>query len=190
MTFQASVLQVETSPAAMQDYFEAQGWTDGLPVVPPTPDLVAAMVDASGLSATTEVARIAPGMTSATVEKVAINAVMAGCRPAYMAVVLAALRALARREFNLAGVQGTTHPASPMLLVNGPVRQRIGLNCGSNVFGQGFRANATIGGAAGVDEHRPGPAGQDRHGDLRIALQIQFLRRRERREKSLGTLPC
>ena len=73
MAFQASVLQVEASPAAMQDYFEAQGWTDGLPVVPPTPDLVAAMVDASGLSATTEIARIAPGMAPATVEKVAIN---------------------------------------------------------------------------------------------------------------------
>ena len=145
MATQASVLQVDAAPAALQDYFEAQGWTDGLPVVPPTPDLVAAMVAASGLPAAAEVGLIAPSLAPVTVEKVAINAVMAGCRPAYMPVVVAALRALARREFNLAGVQGTTHPASPMLLVNGPVRQRIGLNCGSNVFGQGFRANATIG---------------------------------------------
>ncbi len=145
MGSQASVLQVDSSPAAMQYYFEAQGWTDGLPVVPPTPDLVAAMVAASGLAGSTDVAAIAPSLVVATVEKIAINAVMAGCRPAYMPVVLAAVRALARPEFNLAGVQGTTHPVGTMVMVNGPIRGRIGLNCGSNAFGQGFRANATIG---------------------------------------------
>jgi hypothetical protein len=70
---------------------------------------------------------------------------MAGCRPHYLPVVLAALRAMAQPQFNLAGVQGTTHPVAPLVFVNGPIRAAIGLNCGSNVFGQGFRANATIG---------------------------------------------
>ena len=145
MGLKAQVLHVDASPAGMQNYFEAQGWTDGLPVVPPTPELVTTMVEASGLPPEADVALMAPSLVMATVEKVAINAVMAGCRPEYMPVVLAALRALARPQFNLASVQGTTHPAAPFLLVNGPVRGRIGLNCGSNVFGQGFRANATIG---------------------------------------------
>ena len=145
MASHASELEVSASPGALQDYFETQGWTDGLPVVPPTPELVAAMVQANGLAAEAELAPIAPSMAVATVEKVAINAVMAGCRPEFMPVVLAALRAMARPEFNLAGVQGTTHPVAPLIFVNGPIRSRIGINCGSNVFGQGFRANATIG---------------------------------------------
>jgi hypothetical protein len=142
---QASVLHVDASPGALQDYFEAQGWTDGLPIVPPTPDLVEAMVEASGLPPSAELGIVAPGLVMATVEKVAINAVMAGCRPQYMPVVVAALRALVRPEFNLAGIQGTTHPVGPFVLVNGPVRKAIGVNCGSGAFGQGFRANATIG---------------------------------------------
>ncbi len=145
MALHASVLEVSASAAQMQDYFEAQGWTDGLPVVPPTPELVSAMVEGSGFPAETEVAVLPPSQVMATVEKIAINAVMAGCRPAYMPVVLAAIRAIARPEWNLAGVQATTHPAAPLIFVNGPVRQRIGINCGSNAFGQGHRANATIG---------------------------------------------
>jgi hypothetical protein len=138
-------LQVSAAPAELQDWFEAQGFTDGLPVVPPTPELVAAMVEGSGLPAGEPVAPIAPKGAVASVEKVAINAVMAGCRPQYMPVIVAALKALAQPAFNLAGVQGTTHPCAPLVFVNGPVRERIALNCGSNVFGQGFRANATIG---------------------------------------------
>ena len=141
----ASRLEVSASPAALQDYFETQGWTDGLPIVPPTPDLVEAMIDASGLAADESLGIVAPSQVAATVEKVAINAVMAGCKPQYMPVVAAALRAIVKPEFNLAGVQGTTHPSAPLIVVNGPIRERIGINCGSNVFGQGFRANATIG---------------------------------------------
>lgn len=145
MATQSRLLEVSASPREMQDFFEAQGWTDGLPIVPPTPDLVAAMVEGGGLPPDATVASIAPSQVVATVEKVAINAVMAGCRPEYMPVVLAALRALAQPAWNLAGVQATTHPAAPVIFVNGPIRGRIGLNCGSNVFGQGVRANATIG---------------------------------------------
>ncbi len=145
MTALATRLEVSASPSEMQDWFEAQGWTDGLPVVPPTPELVAAMVKGSGLAAEAEVATVAPSNVMATVEKVAINAVMAGCRPTYMPVILAALRAMSHSSFNLAGMQATTHPVAPLAFVNGPIRARIGLNSGSNVFGQGFRANATIG---------------------------------------------
>ena len=148
MTLQATRFEVNASPAELQDWFEARGWTDGLPVVPPTPELVESMVEASGLAAEAPVATMAPSGVVATVEKVAINAVMAGCRPDYMPVVMAALRAMAQPKFNLAGVQGTTHPVAPLIVVNGPIRARIHINCGSNVFGQGFRANATIGRAA------------------------------------------
>jgi len=141
----ATRLEVSASFGEMQDWFEAQGFTDGLPVVPPTPELVDAMVAGSGLAADAVVAAVAPSGAVATVEKVAINAVMAGCRPAYMPVVVAGLKALAQPVFNLAAIQATTHPVAPVLMVNGPIRGKVGLNCGSNVFGQGFRANATIG---------------------------------------------
>lgn len=145
MSLQATRFEVSTAPAELQDWFEAKGWTDGLPVVPPTPELVEAMVAASGLPAQQEIAAVAPSGAVATVEKIAINAVMAGCKPQYMNVIVAAVRALAKPQYNLASIQATTHPVAPVVFVNGPVRQRIGLNSGTNVFGQGFRANATIG---------------------------------------------
>lgn len=116
------------------------GWTDGLPVVPPTAERVASMVMASGSVATEVVTHLGPSRVPATVEKIAANAVMAGCQPAYFPVVLAAVRALAG---NSAAV--TIHSATPMLIVNGPVRNQIGLNSGSNALGSGNRANATIG---------------------------------------------
>ena len=131
----ATLLHVNDDPAALQDYFEREGWTDGLPIVPPTPALVEEMVRASGLAPDAPVAPVAPSFASASVEKVAINAVMAGCRPDYMPVVLAAVRAIAQPEFNLAGVQATTHPVAPLIMVNGPIRERIGLNCAGNVLG-------------------------------------------------------
>lgn len=169
MALQARVLHVDASPGAIQEYFQEQGWTDGLPVVPPIPELVAAMVEGSGLPPDAEIAVIAPSLVMATVEKVAINAVMAGCRPDYMPVVVAALRALAQPEFNLAGIQATTHPVAPLIWVNGPVRHQIGLNCGSNVFGQGFRANATIGRAVrlvlmNIGQGIPGKTDMATHG--------------------------
>ncbi len=145
MSLHATRMEVTASPGEMQDWFEARGWTDGLPVVPPVPELVEEMVTGSGMTADAEVARVAPSGAMATVEKIAINAVMAGCRPQYMPVLLAAVRAVAQPAFNLAAVQATTHPVAPLLFVNGPIRGRIGINCATNVFGQGSRANATIG---------------------------------------------
>lgn len=90
-------------------------------------------------------ARLAPRQGEATVERVAINAVMAGCAPAYLPVVLAAVEAVAHPAFNLVGVQTTTNPVSPLVIVNGPIRNAIGMNCGRNALGPGNRANATIG---------------------------------------------
>jgi hypothetical protein len=86
-----------------------------------------------------------PRQGEATVERIAINAVMAGCLPEYLPVVIAAVEAVADPEFNLDGVQATTHPVAPLIVVNGPIARRLAINSGYNCFGQGFRANATIG---------------------------------------------
>jgi len=125
-------------------YFQ-QGWTDGLPVMPPTPETVAAMVDALGGDRERLEARVPPRWGNLTREVLAVNMVLAGCKPAYAPVVRAAMLALCSSHFNLNGVQATTHMAAPLLVVNGPVRSEIGLNAGANVFGSGSRANATIG---------------------------------------------
>ena len=127
------------------DYYFEQGWTDGLPVVPPTPELVAATVAALGGAPDRLEARIPPRWGNLTREVLAINLVLAGCRPEYGPVVRAALLALTSSHFNLHGVQATTHMAAPLVVVNGPIRKDIGLNAGANVFGSGCRANATIG---------------------------------------------
>lgn len=125
-------------------YFE-QGWTDGLPVVPPTAERLRAMIDALGGDPQRVETRIPPRWGVLTREVLAINLVLAGCRPDYAVVVRAAIMALATPHFNLHGVQATTHMAAPLVVVNGPIRQAIGLNAGANVFGSGHRANATIG---------------------------------------------
>ena len=125
-------------------YFE-QGWTDGLPVVPPTPAKVGAMIAALGGGPELMLARVPPRWGSLTNQVLAVNMVMAGCRPEYAPVVRAAMLALCDPMFNLNGVQATTHMVAPLLVVNGPIRTRIGMNCGHNVFGSGNRANATIG---------------------------------------------
>ena len=125
-------------------YFE-RGWTDGLPVVPPTPDRIEAMVEALGGDPDHLEARIPPRWGNLTREVLAINLVLAGCAPSYAPVVRAALLALTSAPFNLNGVQATTHMAAPLVVINGPIRHEIGLNAGANVFGSGYRANATIG---------------------------------------------
>ena len=127
------------------EFLDERGLTDGLPVVPPTPARVLRMLAGTSRSATDVVAHIPPNLAPATVEKVAINAVMAGCRPEYLPVVIAAAEAACTDEFNLHGVLATTYFVGPLIIVNGPIRNEIGLNCGRNAFGQGSRANATIG---------------------------------------------
>jgi hypothetical protein len=130
---------------AIQDYYEAQGWTDGLPVVPATEDLVRAMLGPLGEDPACSLGVIQPRNAPVTLEKIAVNAVMAGCRPAHFPVVVAAVRALLRPEFNVAGCQATTGGAAPVLIVNGPLAQELQITGDAGCFGPGFRANAVIG---------------------------------------------
>ncbi|MFN8558979.1 MAG: TlpA family protein disulfide reductase [Dehalococcoidia bacterium] len=122
-----------------------QGLTDGLPVVPPTPERVLRMLAGTRRPAQEVVAIVPPNMAPVTVEKVAINAVMAGCRPDYLPVVIAAIEAVCTDTFNVHGVLATTSFPGPIIIVNGPIRHRIGMNMKMNVLGQGNRANSTIG---------------------------------------------
>jgi len=130
---------------AVFDDMERRGFTDGLPVIPPTEDRVQEMLAYVGMGPGDLIAVIPPEGGPATAEKVAVNAVMAGCLPEYLPVVIAAIRAVSQPQFNLLGIQTTTNPVAPVLVVNGPIRARIGLNCGRGCMGPGFRANATIG---------------------------------------------
>jgi peroxiredoxin len=118
---------------------------DALPVVPPTVEKVEAMVRASGLAPETVIARVPPFYGEATVEKIAANAVMAGCAPEMMRVLLPLLRAACDERFNLHGVQATTHFAAPLVMINGPVRQELGFWSRQNVFSNVARANSTLG---------------------------------------------
>jgi hypothetical protein len=122
-----------------------QGLTDGLPVVPPTPERVLRMLAGTRRDPQSVIGVCAPNYAPVTVEKAAINAVMAGCRPEYLPVVIAAVEAITTEQFNIHGVLATTHFPTPVIIVNGPIRNRIGMNMKMNVFGQGNRANATIG---------------------------------------------
>lgn len=135
-----------------EDDFEAvnglyldRGWGDGLPIVPPTAERVEAMLAYCDRPWDTPVAKVAPRYGEATPVRLAANAVMAGCRPEYFPVVMLAIEAMCEEAFNLYGVQATTHPCAPLVIVNGPVAQEIGMNGGHNAFGPGNHANATIG---------------------------------------------
>jgi len=125
--------------------FHARRWTDGLPIVPPTPERVNAMIAATGRSAREVVAVVPPRWAEATVENVAVNAVMAGCKPEYMPLLLAAVEAACDPAFSLYSVQATTHPCAVLMVVSGPVVKELDLNYRHGIFGPGFRANASIG---------------------------------------------
>ncbi|MHC1557676.1 hypothetical protein ACR9E3_01895 [Actinomycetospora sp. C-140] len=134
--------------AGLEDEAEAlydRGWTDGLPVVAPTPPRVLRMLAGTTRAPDEVVAVVPPNLVPATVEKVAVNAVLAGCGPAYLPVVIAAVEAACAEEFNAHGLLATTWGAAPAVLVHGPVARRIGVNARGNVLGQGTRANSTIG---------------------------------------------
>ena len=139
------VLTLDSAPDALQEFFFAQGWSDGLPVTPPTEQAVQAMLATVRRNAGERIGPIPPRMRVASLEKVAINAVMAGCRPDYFPVVLAALEAALDEDCRLYGIQTATNNATPLIMVNGPVARELDVNARGNVFGQGSRANATIG---------------------------------------------
>ena len=140
-----------------------RGWTDGLPVVPPTEEKVLAFLEAAGRDPA-DIIGVEPVRGRViTAEKVAINAVMAGCRPDYMPVVMAAVEAMAQPEYNLHGSSGSTGGTAPLMVINGPVRSKLGFQSGHNIFAGGpqFRANATVGRAIrlvliNVLENHPG----------------------------------
>ena len=154
--------------AAREDTWEAmwdRGWSDGLPVVPPTEARVLRMLEGTTRDPGDVVAVVPPSLAECSVEKVAVNAVMAGCAPEHLPVVIAALEAVCNDEFNMHGVLATTMSVGPVLVVNGPAAERIGMNSGLNALGQGNRANSTIGRALQLVVRNIGgghPGGVDR----------------------------
>ncbi|MCW5603101.1 MAG: hypothetical protein KIT18_00925 [Burkholderiales bacterium] len=121
------------------------GWTDGLPVVPPTAERIRAMLEAGGVEPQQQLAFIENRQVSVTAEKVAINAVMAGCRAEYMPVIVATAEALADPLYGYHGPATSTGGSAVFMVVNGPIARELDINCGDNLFGPGWRANATIG---------------------------------------------
>jgi hypothetical protein len=138
----------EVEIGELEDPIEAlfdRDYSDGLPLVPPTPSRVIEMLDATSADAQDLVGLIPPYDGAATVEKVAINAVMAGCPPPVFPIVLAAVEAACDPVFALLGLVSTTHPSGPVVIVSGPLAGEVGMNSAGNALGQGNRANATIG---------------------------------------------
>ncbi len=158
--------------ASAEDEFEAmydRGWSDGLPLIPPTIERVKAMLAGTERRPDEIIAVVPPNLVDLTVEKVAINAVMAGCKPEYLPVVITALETACTDEFNMHGLLATTMPVGPIIFINGPIRKSIGMNSGMNLLGQGNRANSTIGRAVqltirNVGGGRPGEVDRATHG--------------------------
>ena len=172
--FTSSILRARhIEMASAEDEFESmftRGWTDGLPVIPPTPERVLRMLTGTTRSPHDVVAVAPPDLVELTVEKIAINAVMAGALPEYLPWIIAALEAVCNDEFNMHGVLATTMPVGPVIICNGPGTQAIGMNSGINAFGQGNRANMTIGRAVqlairNVGGGRPGEVDRATHGN-------------------------
>ena len=135
--------EIESSDAI--EFCFRQNWSDGLPVVPPTEARVRAMLAGISLSPEQEITYIAPRKASIPAEKVAINAVMAGCKPAYMPVIVAALKAMGDPVWGFHGPATSTMGAAVFILVNGPLAHELNINCKEGLFGPGWRANMTIG---------------------------------------------
>jgi hypothetical protein len=131
--------------AAAMELCYAKGWTDGLPVVPPTEERVAAMLAAVRLEPDAQVAFIENRQVKVTAEKIAINAVLAGCQPEYMPVIVAAIEAIADPLYGYHGPATSTGGSAVFMVVNGPIARELDINSGDNLFGPGWRANATIG---------------------------------------------
>jgi hypothetical protein len=157
------------APGEIGEWLYTQGWTDGLPVVPPTEERVAAMLDAVAVDPLASLGEVPPSGARATYEALAANAVMAGCEPMVFPIVVAAVSAVLDSRFNLFGIQATTHPVAPLLIVNGPIAEPAGVNSRAGALGPGARANATIGRALrlilmNVGGARPGEGDRSTHG--------------------------
>ncbi len=127
------------------EFFFEKPWSDGLPVVTPTEERIARMLDGTSRHPEEVLGEVPPAMVEASVRAVAVHAVMAGCLPGHLPVVIAGLETILEEPVNINGIQGTMNSAAPLLIVNGPYAEEIGLHGGSGCFGPGFRANATIG---------------------------------------------
>jgi hypothetical protein len=141
----AERLEVGEDLWAVNAFFEEKGWTDGLPIIPPTEDRVGQMLAAVKRDPGDMIGVVPPRWAPATVENVAVNAVMAGCLPQYMPLLIAAVEAITDPKLNLYSLQATTGGPAVMLIVNGPIRHALKINGGANALGEGWRANATIG---------------------------------------------
>jgi hypothetical protein len=140
-----STLEVPSDPGLMFQYFINRGWSDGLPMLPPTEAAIDAMIASNDLKKDELLGVIPPLNGIATIERVAANAVMAGCLPDYFPLLVAAVKDVLQPGFNLDGVQTTTGNVAPLVIINGPCRNTLQINYSSNVLGQGWRANSTIG---------------------------------------------
>ncbi len=139
------VRQLELDEDEVYAEFVRRQWCDGLPIVPPTPARVSAMLAGAGADPAESLGVMPPLWRDCTLEKLAINAVMAGAEPRAFPIIVAAAEAVLDPSFNLYGVQATTHPVAPLVIVNGPYGRSVGMHGGAGLFGPGFRANATIG---------------------------------------------
>jgi len=138
-------LECDDDFEAVNELVRSRGWSDGLPVIPPTARRVEQMLAYCDRPWDEPVARMPPRWGEATPLRLAANAVMAGCRPEYFPLLILSTEALCEEPFNLYGIQATTHPCAPLVIVNGPVAKELDINCGHNAFGPGWRANATLG---------------------------------------------
>jgi len=138
-------IEVPDSMKDINDIFYRKGWTDGLPIIPPTQEAVADVLRFTDYAPSDVICEVPPRGGAATVELLAINCVMAGCLPKYFPVVLTAVQAAMEEKYNLYGRQTTTNPAAHLILINGPIRNELDVNCAGQCFGPGWRANATIG---------------------------------------------
>lgn len=165
----AAIFEAQNDPDAINKLYRERGWSDGLPIVPPTLERVARMLHHTSRGRDEIVARLAPGYGAATVERIAINAVLAGCDPEYLPVLIAATEAVADPRFSLQGIQATTNPVAVWVVLNGPVIEHLGVNAEINCLGQGTWANATLGRALrlilqNIGGARPGEMDRATHG--------------------------
>jgi hypothetical protein len=138
-------LELDDDIEKVSTFFVEHGWSDGWPIIPPTPKRVSEILLSVGQNGSEVLGLMAPRWGKVTIEKLAINSVMAGCRPEHFPVVLNAVKAMLEPQFGLHTVQTTTHPRAPLIIVNGPMAKELGMNAGSNCFGPGNQANAVIG---------------------------------------------
>jgi hypothetical protein len=142
--FSSPVYEAEDIHAFQEHFFES-GWTDGLPVVPPTPERVQEFIEASGYKPSDIISVLTTRNRVITAEKIAINACMAGCLPSYMPVIIAVIKAMSEESYVFHGSITSTGGSAQFILVNGPIRNELGMNSGTNFMGPGNRANSTIG---------------------------------------------